>query len=66
MAVNLDPSNEQAATINLDMGKLGLPWQGPFIVEDLLTGTRYNWHDQWNYVALKPTATAHIFRIVNL
>ena len=64
MAVNLDPSNEQAATINLAMDKLGLPWQGAFEVEDLLTGTRYTWHDQWNYVALKPEATAHILRII--
>jgi len=65
IAVNLDPRNEQAATINLDMGKLGLPWQAPFIVEDLLTGTRYNWQNQWNYVALRPQIMpAHIFRIV--
>ena len=63
IAVNLDPRNEQAATINLDMDKLGLPWQGLFIVEDLLTGTRYNWQNQWNYVDLKPAVTAHIFRI---
>ena len=65
IAVNLDPRNEQAATINLDMDKLGLPWQGLFIVEDLLTGTRYNWQNQWNYVALRPQIMpAHIFRIV--
>ena len=65
IAVNLDPRNEQAATINLDMDKLGLPWQGPFIVEDLLTGTRYNWQNQWNYLALRPQIMpAHIFRIV--
>ena len=64
IAVNLDPKTEQAAIINLAMDKLGLPWQGAFEVEDLLTGARYTWHDQWNYVALKPAATAHIFRIV--
>jgi len=64
IAVNLDPKNEQATIINLAMDKLGLPWQGAFEVEDLLTGARYTWHDQWNYVALKPAATAHIFRIV--
>jgi len=65
IAVNLDPKAEQATIINLAMDKLGLPWQGAFEVEDLLTGTRYTWHDQWNYVALKTVATAHIFRIVN-
>ena len=62
--VNLDPRNEQAAILNLAMDKLGLPWQGSFTVEDLLTGARYNWHDQWNYIALRPDITAHIFRII--
>ena len=65
IAVNLDPRNEQAAIIDLALDRLGLPWKGAFEVEDLLTGARYTWHDQWNYVALKPEATAHIFRIIH-
>jgi len=33
-------------------------------VEDLLTGASYTWNGEWNFVALKPEVTAHIFRIV--
>ncbi|MBB5064744.1 alpha-1,4-glucan--maltose-1-phosphate maltosyltransferase [Granulicella mallensis] len=65
IAVNLDPLHEQAGIIDLALDKLGLPWQGSFEVEDLLTGARYQWHDQWNYVALNPSVMpAHVFRIV--
>jgi starch synthase (maltosyl-transferring) len=61
--VNLDPTTEQAAWLDLNMSALGLPWTGPFEVEDLLTGITYPWKDQWNYVALKPQTTAHVFRL---
>jgi starch synthase (maltosyl-transferring) len=63
--VNLDPANEQITMLDLDMIALGLPWSGAYEVEDLLTNTRYTWHNEQNYVALRPwQATAHIFRIV--
>jgi starch synthase (maltosyl-transferring) len=56
----------QTATLDLALDRLGLPWKGSFEVEDLLTGTRYPWKDQWNYVALNPDVMpAHIFRIVS-
>ncbi len=64
VAVNLDPRNPQAGTVELALYKLGLPWQGSFEVEDLLTGARYPWRGSRNYIALTPQATAHIFRIV--
>jgi starch synthase (maltosyl-transferring) len=64
IAINLDPRNEQATWLNLALNHLGLPWESSFALEDLLTGARYTWHGQWNYVALAPQATAHIFRIL--
>ena len=64
VAINLDPHNEQAGWVNLALDRLNLPWDSSFALEDLLTGARYTWHGQWNYVALKPEATAHIFRIL--
>lgn len=65
VAVNLDPVNEQTGWIDLDMPALGLPWKGSFAVEDLLTGARYTWNDQWNYIAIRPwQMPAQIFRIV--
>ena len=62
--VNLDPLNELGGWLDLTMPALNLPWTGPFDVEDLLTGTIYHWKDQQNYVAIKPSTAAHIFRII--
>ena len=65
VAVNLDPKAEHGGWVHLASDKLGLPWQGSFEVEDLLTGARYHWKDQWNFVSLNPSVMpAHIFRIV--
>jgi len=66
VAVNLDPFHEQAGWVDLDLERLGISdEQQEFIVEDLLTGARYRWRGQRNFVALKPdTQPAHIFRIV--
>ena len=62
--VNLDPLNQQSAWLDLDLPALNLPWTGFFDVVDLLTNTVYHWEDRYNFIALAPTATAHIFRIV--
>ena len=65
VVVNLDPENAQTAWVDLQLDKLGLPWKGSFVVEDLLSGATYEWKDQRNYVALRPSeAAAHVFRIV--
>ena len=65
LAVNLDPFNEQAGWTNLDLDRLGIPSDQDFIVEDLLTGTRYTWHDHRNFVALRPQVQpAHLFRVI--
>jgi starch synthase (maltosyl-transferring) len=64
VVVNLDNHREETGTLDLNMAALGLPWKGEFEVEDLLTGARFQWHDQWNYVALRPEVPAHILRIV--
>jgi starch synthase (maltosyl-transferring) len=64
VAINLDPLNQQSTWLNIALDHLNLPWDSSFALEDLLTGTHYTWHGQWNYVALTPQATAHIFRIL--
>jgi starch synthase (maltosyl-transferring) len=67
VAVNLDPHNEQAGWIDLDLGTLGIAHDETFDVEDLLTGIHYQWHDRSNYVALRPDVMpAHVFRITRL
>jgi starch synthase (maltosyl-transferring) len=64
VAVNLDPHNEQAGWIDLDLKHLGIAHDETFDVEDLLTGIHYLWHDRSNYVALRPNVMpAHIFRV---
>jgi starch synthase (maltosyl-transferring) len=64
IVVNLDPRTEQSGWLDLNLAALDLPWEGWFDVEDLLTGIRYHWKDQWNFVSLSPEKTAHIFRIL--
>ena len=64
VAINLDPTQEQAGWIDLDLGELGVPYNRNFDVEDLLTGKHYQWHDRSNYVALRPEIMpAHILRV---
>ena len=67
VAINLDPNNEQAGWIDLDLKALGIAHDETFDVEDLLTGVHYKWHDRSNYVALRPDVQpAHIFRVTHL
>jgi len=64
IAINLDPTQEQAGWIDLNLGELGIPNNRTFDVEDLLTGKHYQWKDRSNYVALRPeTMPAHILRV---
>ena len=65
VAINLDPAQEQAGWIDLDLKRLAIPHNETFEIEDLLTGTHYHWHDRSNYVSLNPAVMpAHIFRII--
>lgn len=64
VAINLDPSQEQAGWIDLDLKRLGIPYNENFVVQDLLTGVSYTWRDRSNYVALRPDVQpAHVFRV---
>jgi starch synthase (maltosyl-transferring) len=65
VAINLDPAQEQAGWIDLDLKQLAIPHNQNFEIEDLLTGVHYTWHDRSNYVALRPDIMpAHIFRLI--
>jgi len=66
VAINLDPVQEQAGWIDLNLKALGIPYNQNFDVQDLLTGVHYTWHDRSNYVALRPDVQpAHIFRVTS-
>jgi starch synthase (maltosyl-transferring) len=60
--VCLDPQWAQEGSVHVP-DHLGLPWE--FQVQDLLDGSRYDWHVGPNYVRLAPgDRQAHVFRVV--
>ena len=62
--VNLDPSNAQDATVELDLASLGLPVDEPYLVYDELSGDTYSWSGPRPYVRLEPSVrVAHIFSL---
>ena len=64
IAANLDIHHMQGAHIKVPLAELGLNPEQPYIIQDLLSGGRYRWTDEWNYVQLDPyEMPAHIFRI---
>ncbi|WP_374163935.1 alpha-1,4-glucan--maltose-1-phosphate maltosyltransferase [Arcticibacter sp. MXS-1] len=64
IAVNLDPHNTQGAQVRIPLWQLGIRPGTPYTVTDLLSGARYRWQDEWNYVQLNPhEMPAHIFKI---
>ncbi len=64
MVVNLDPVTPQSGWTALDLSCLGVGWDEPFVVHDLLTGVSYDWRGPYNYVELDPGAVpAHVFAI---
>jgi starch synthase (maltosyl-transferring) len=65
IAVNLDPHHAQASMVHVPTDALGLAPDADYLVEDLLTGTRYTWHGSRNYVRLEPPEqVAHVLRLV--
>jgi starch synthase (maltosyl-transferring) len=64
VVVNLDPHHTQAGFVTLPLDELQIPQDRAYEAEDLLTGSRYLWHGQRNYVELNPTSLpAHLLKI---
>jgi starch synthase (maltosyl-transferring) len=64
VAVNTDPHRMQWGCVDLDIVSLGLSPEKPYMMEDLLTGSRYRWSGWKNHVGLDPAAgPAHVFRV---
>jgi starch synthase (maltosyl-transferring) len=63
--VNLDPHNPQETIVRLDLGALGLPYDGTYWLRDELSGSTYEWHGADAYVRLDPAAgqVAHVFHV---
>jgi len=64
VAVNLDPFTPQAAWLHVPAHEWGVGPGAPYMVEDLLTGARYTWHGEHNWVRLDPhSQPAHVLRV---
>jgi starch synthase (maltosyl-transferring) len=64
VVVNLDPSNMQHGFVQLPLVAWGLTPHSAVEVLDLLSGERYFWRGEWNYVRLDPEdRVAHILQV---
>ncbi|WP_411895660.1 alpha-1,4-glucan--maltose-1-phosphate maltosyltransferase [Winogradskyella sp. A2] len=61
--VSLDQYYAQQGTVQLPLGDLGIHEGQQITVNDLVTGSSYNWYNEWNFVELHPTLPFHIFKI---
>jgi starch synthase (maltosyl-transferring) len=65
VVVNLDPFNMQHGFVQLPLAAWGVPPHQAIDVQDLLSGERYVWRGEWNYVRLDPPGrVAHILNVV--
>ncbi|MCF8178435.1 MAG: alpha-1,4-glucan--maltose-1-phosphate maltosyltransferase [Sulfuritalea sp.] len=64
MVANLDPHNAQAGWIELPLEDLGIAPDTSFQAHDLISGARFLWQGERNFVRLEPQASPmHILRL---
>jgi starch synthase (maltosyl-transferring) len=64
VAANLDPHNAQQTIVHVPLGDMGIGADEAYEVHDLLTGARYVWRGERNYVRLDPALHAgHVLRV---
>jgi starch synthase (maltosyl-transferring) len=64
VVANLDPHHRQGGWLKLDPALLGEDKGRPYQLHDLLTGARYIWHGERNYVEIDPEmGPAQILRV---
>jgi starch synthase (maltosyl-transferring) len=64
VVANLDPHHRQGGWLRLDPKLLGEDGSRPYQLHDLLTGARYIWHGERNYVEIDPQmGPAQILRV---
>jgi starch synthase (maltosyl-transferring) len=64
IAVNLDVFNTHGATIRVPLEQLGIDPNQPYQVHDMLSGEKYRWQGEYNFVQLNPyDMPAHIFKV---
>ena len=64
IAVNMDPYHTQSASVRIPIWELNILHGSSYVVHDLLSGSKFRWHDEWNYVEMNPyLMPAHIFKV---
>jgi starch synthase (maltosyl-transferring) len=64
VVVNLDYEHMQHGRVRVPLDQLGLPLGDTYDVVDRLSGARYTWLGEWNYVRLDPVVEmAHVFEL---
>ena len=61
--ISLDPYYAQQGSVQLPLHDLGVHQGHQVQVHDLVTGSSYNWFNEWNFIELHPTLPFHIFKI---
>lgn len=61
--ISLDQYYSQQGTVQLPLSDLGISNGHKVSVLDLITGSSYNWYNEWNFVELHPTLPFHIFKL---
>lgn len=61
--ISLDQYYAQQGNLQLPLGDLKIDNGHQISVHDLLTGSSYNWYNEWNFIELHPTLPFHIFKI---
>lgn len=54
MAVSLDPHHRQSGWVHLPLKKFGIDPHEPYLLEDAISGDKYIWQGDCNYVELDP------------
>ena len=63
VVVSLDPHHMQQGWVQVPVTDVQSGPDGGYATEDLLTGARYLWRGEWNYVRLTPEHPAHILHL---
>ena len=64
VVVNLDPRHTQSGTLEVPLYELGIVKERPYAALDLMTGEKYIWQGEKNFVELNPAKTGvHIIRV---
>jgi starch synthase (maltosyl-transferring) len=67
VTVNLDAFHVQSGWVRVPLNKLGISFDQPYKMIDLITSDEFVWQGEWNYVELNPQIfPAHIFKVVRM